>query len=111
MVGNAFGACERARPEILDPLGRAVDLKQRGGERRSKADRVRSFAVAGGAGSAAGNGQRTPTLPPALLRSIGVLCFAVVVAAVLVGLTIIVATGLGQEVSFDHVFPTFTPKD
>jgi hypothetical protein len=72
---------------------------------------VRSFAVAGGAGSAAGNGQRTPTLPPALLRSIGVLCFAVVVAAVLVGLTIIVATGLGQEVSFDHVFPTFTPKD
>lgn len=72
---------------------------------------VRSFAVAGGAGSAPGNGERTPTLPPALLRSIGVLCFAVVVAAVLVGLTIIVATGLGQEVSFDHVFPTFTPKD
>ncbi|MBF4570058.1 hypothetical protein ITJ57_14900 [Plantibacter sp. VKM Ac-2880] len=76
---------------------------------------VRSFAVAGGAGSADRNGSGTPALPPALppalLRAIGVLCFAVVVAAVLVGLTIIVATGFGQEVSFDHVIPTFTPKD
>ena len=72
---------------------------------------VRSFAVAGGAGSDDRSGSGTPPLPPALLRSIGVLCFAVVVTAVLVGLTIIVATGFGQEVSFDHVFPTFTPKD
>ncbi|WP_285037359.1 hypothetical protein [Plantibacter sp. ME-Dv--P-095] len=71
---------------------------------------VRSFAVAGGAGSDDRSGSGTPALPPALLRAIGVLCFAVVVAAVLVGLTIIVATGFGQEVSFDHVFPTFTPK-
>jgi len=72
---------------------------------------VRSFAVAGGAGSDDRSGSGTPAIPSGLLRAIGVLCFAVVVAAVLVGLTIIVATGLGQEVSFDHVFPTFTPKD
>ncbi|OII39239.1 hypothetical protein [Plantibacter sp. MMLR14_011] len=72
---------------------------------------VRSFAVAGGAAAEDRSGRSTPALPSGLLRAIGVLCFAVVVAAVLVGLTIIVATGLGQEVSFEHVIPTFTPKD
>jgi hypothetical protein len=33
------------------------------------------------------------------------------VAAVAIGLTVIIATGFGQEVSFEHVFPTFVPKD
>lgn len=62
---------------------------------------VRSFAVAGEAGS---------RLPVPLLRAIGTVCFALVVAAVAIGLTIIIATGLGQSVSFEHVFPTFVPK-
>jgi hypothetical protein len=73
---------------------------------------VRSFALAGGAspdGSAADTA--SPSVPAPLLRLIGGVCFAVVVLAVLVGLTIIVATGFGQEVSFEHVFPTFAPKD
>ncbi|MBF4461171.1 MULTISPECIES: hypothetical protein [unclassified Rathayibacter] len=66
---------------------------------------VRSFAVAGGArpGSPA-------SVPAPLLRIVGVLCFALVVAAVVLGLSIIIATGLGQAVSFEHVIPTFVPK-
>ena len=60
---------------------------------------VRSFALAGGAS------------PVPLLRAIGLVCFAVVVLAVVAGLTLIIATGLGQEVSFENIVPTFVPKD
>jgi hypothetical protein len=49
-------------------------------------------------------------VPPPVLQAVGALCFAVVVLAVVVGLTLIIATGLGQTVSFEHVYPTFAPK-
>jgi hypothetical protein len=72
---------------------------------------VRSFAVAGGAGSLEQGGPgSTSSVPAPVLRVIGAVCFAVVVLAVIVGLTIIVATGFGQVVSFEHIIPTFTPK-
>ncbi|KZX20040.1 hypothetical protein [Rathayibacter tanaceti] len=64
---------------------------------------VRSFAVAGAPDGAGG-------LPAPILRGVGVLCFALVLAAVAIGLSIIIATGLGQSVSFEHLLPTFTPK-
>lgn len=73
---------------------------------------VRSFALAGGASSTEQGGPgTTPALPAPALRVIGAVCFAVVVLALIVGLTLIVATGFGQEVSFANVFPTFVPKD
>ena len=65
---------------------------------------VRSFAAAG---------DSAPTersIPAPLMRTLGVACFVLVIAAVAIGLSIIIATGLGQTVSFEHVFPTFTPK-
>ena len=37
-------------------------------------------------------------------------CFALVVAAIALGITVIVASGFGKEVSFEHVFPTLVPK-
>lgn len=71
---------------------------------------VRSFTLAGTSGQASAptDGSR---VSPALLRIVGIVCFAVVVLAVVLGLTIIIATGFGQEVSFENVFPTFVPKD
>lgn len=72
---------------------------------------VRSFALAGGASPDGSDGDVRPPSAAPLLRVLGVLCFAVVVAAVVLGLTIIIATGLGQEVSFEHIVPTFVPKD
>ena len=39
-------------------------------------------------------------------RVIAVLCFAIVVVVVALGLTYIVASGLGKQLSFDHVDPT-----
>lgn len=68
---------------------------------------VRSFALADGS---TGTAPAPGGLPAPLLRALGVLCFVIVVAAVAVGLSIIIATGLGQAVSFEHVFPTFVPK-
>ncbi|PPF18405.1 hypothetical protein C5B92_06010 [Rathayibacter sp. AY1A4] len=73
---------------------------------------VRSFAVA--AGAPASGGSDAPAvrsgLPAPVLRGIGVLCFAFVVGSVVIGLSVIIATGLGQSVSFEHVIPTFVPK-
>ena len=77
---------------------------------------VRSFALARAAGGASapdiadGGGATRSVLQP-LLRIGGSLCFVLVVVAVAVGLTVIIATGFGQEVSFEQVFPTFVPKD
>ncbi|PPI67364.1 hypothetical protein C5E12_13465 [Rathayibacter rathayi] len=82
---------------------------------------VRSFAVASGAGAvgadalgagapAAGAPAQRSGLPAPLLRGIGALCFALVVGSVVIGLSVIIATGLGQSVSFEHMIPTFAPK-
>jgi hypothetical protein len=48
--------------------------------------------------------------PHPIGRAIGVLCFAVVLAAVALALVYIVATGMGKVLSFDHVYPTITSK-
>jgi hypothetical protein len=71
---------------------------------------VRSFTLAGGAG-ADGESPTPSRIPVSLLRTIGTLCFVLVVAAVAIGLSVIIATGFGQEISFDGLVPTFVPKD
>ena len=43
-------------------------------------------------------------------RLVAVLCFAVVVLAVALGITYIVATGFGKTLSFEHLYPTLVPK-
>ncbi len=43
-------------------------------------------------------------------RTLAGLCFAVVLAGIGVGLAYIWASGHGDQLSFDHVFPTFVPK-
>jgi len=74
---------------------------------------VRSFTLAGAAGvTDPEDTATTPSRVPApLLRVIGTLCYALVVAAVAIGLTVIIATGFGQEISFEQFPPTFVPKD
>ena len=52
----------------------------------------------------------TSSVPSGVNRAFGILCFALVVVAVALGLTIIIATGLGKQVSFEHVYPTIVPK-
>ncbi|GAB3460974.1 hypothetical protein AB1207_06220 [Kineococcus endophyticus] len=43
-------------------------------------------------------------------KVLAVVCFAVVVAAVALGITFIVASGFGKALSFEHVYPTIVDK-
>jgi hypothetical protein len=43
-------------------------------------------------------------------RALGVACFALVAIAVVLGILVVVASGFGKMVSFEHVFPTLVPK-
>jgi hypothetical protein len=42
--------------------------------------------------------------------AIGAACFLIAALAVALGITVIVASGFGKMVSFDHVFPTLVDK-
>jgi hypothetical protein len=72
---------------------------------------VRSNVLANHAheGSASSIGV-TSSVPQTVNRVAGVVCFVVVVAAVAIGIALIIASGLGKEVSFQHIYPTFVPK-
>lgn len=52
----------------------------------------------------------TTASPHPVGRALGILCFAIVAAAVLLGITIIVASGFGKSVSFEHIFPVLVDK-
>ena len=65
-------------------------------------------AMAHGAGGDAETGTATAQHPAG--RVIGIICFAVVLLCVVLGITYIVATGFGKVLSFEHVFPTLTDK-
>lgn len=50
--------------------------------------------------------------PPALgMKILAWLCFAIVLLGVIAGIEIIVAAGMGKQVSFQHIFPTIVEKD
>ena len=48
--------------------------------------------------------------PHPLGRVLAVVCFAVVLACVLLGLVFIVSSGFGKELNFSHVYPTIVDK-
>jgi hypothetical protein len=63
-----------------------------------------------GATTYAGPGGDIHSTPRISSRLFSGLLIAVVVAGIIVGMMIIVATGFGKEVSFDHVYPTIVDK-
>ncbi len=66
---------------------------------------VKAMAYGSGATS---DGKPAPRRP--IGHVLGILCFATVVLAIVAGISVILASGLGMTVSFDHVIPTFAPK-
>lgn len=66
---------------------------------------VRSTILAG-----PGTDASAPQQPRPLLRVLGILCYVLVLCAVAVGLTVIIATGFGKEVSFEHIIPMLVDK-
>lgn len=53
---------------------------------------------------------RAPAVARTMGRVAAVLCFGVAVAAVLLGLAYLVASGSGKSLSFEHIFPTIVSK-
>lgn len=43
-------------------------------------------------------------------KLVATICFAIVLIGVAVGISIVVASGFGKMVSFEHIYPTFVPK-
>lgn len=43
-------------------------------------------------------------------KIIGYLCFALVIACIMMGIAIVVSSGFGYKADFSHVFPTFVKK-
>jgi len=66
---------------------------------------IRSLAV--GAGDEAPGARPAPH---AAGRALAVLCFAIVLAVVALGIALIVAGGFGKHLSFEHVYPTVVDK-
>ncbi|MHA3704483.1 hypothetical protein ACXR2U_20115 [Jatrophihabitans sp. YIM 134969] len=48
--------------------------------------------------------------PHALGRVLAIVCFAVVVLAVVLGLVFIIATGFGKALDFSNIYPTLVDK-
>ncbi len=48
--------------------------------------------------------------PHPLGKALAYVCFGLVLLAVLMGITLIVASGFGMQVDFSHGFPTFVKK-
>ena len=69
---------------------------------------VRALAYGQGDAGPVGDGSRTATHPVG--RLVAFACFAVVVAAVALGILFIVTSGFGKVVSFEHVYPVIADK-
>jgi len=67
-------------------------------------------AMAYGAGGSAETAAGGTAAPHPVGRVLGVVCFVVVLLAVALGLTFIIATGFGKALSFEHVYPTLVDE-
>jgi hypothetical protein len=66
---------------------------------------VRARAFAAGRGT---DGEHTERHPVG--NALFALCILVVLAGVALGITIVVASGFGKAVSFEHIYPTIVSK-
>ena len=66
---------------------------------------VRALAFADGTHT-----ETAPQVARTLGRLAAFLCFGVALAAVVLGIAYLVASGMGKTLSFEHVFPTLVPK-
>lgn len=71
---------------------------------------VFAFGIRALAYGSAGQTTQVPHEVHPIGRVLAGVCFAVVLVAVAVGITVIVAAGFGKVVSFEHIYPTLVPK-
>lgn len=66
---------------------------------------IRAMAYASPEGGLSADGRTYP-----FTKVLGWLCFTLVVLGVALGITFIVASGFGKEMSFEHIYPTLVDK-
>ncbi len=66
---------------------------------------VRTLATGAGAGASEATEPVISSRGKSLATALGICCFVLVVMAVALGITIIVADGFGKTVSFEHIIP------
>ena len=93
LFGNAIG-------QVL-----AISVVVGGGLPALFAVGIRAMAAGAGGGAEVDHASARPAM-----KLVGYACFALVLAVIALGLTIIVASGFGYHVSFAHVFPTLVEK-
>ena len=71
---------------------------------------IRAMAWGAGGDAETHAAGQAAAAPHPVGRVIGVVCFAVVLACVALGITYVVASGFGKVLSFDNVFPTLVDK-
>lgn len=65
------------------------------------------FTAAGVGGEAM---TATDSRPKGAYSALGAVCFVIAALAVVLGVTVVVASGFGKMVSFQHVYPTILDK-
>jgi hypothetical protein len=71
---------------------------------------IRSMAFGQGGEAEVHASGTAPASPNAIGGALAFACFAIVLVAVALGITFIVATGFGKVMSFDHIYPTIHAK-
>ena len=66
---------------------------------------IRSMAYGVG-----GDAEISHARPHPIGRIGGYICFAIVLAAIALGITFVVASGFGKELSFEHIYPVIQDK-
>lgn len=69
-----------------------------------------AFGIRALAWGVGGDAEASHARPNIAGKVLAVVCFALVLIGVAIGITIIVAAGFGKVVSFDHIYPTLVDK-
>ena len=69
-----------------------------------------AFGVRALAQGAGGSAEVSGEAGKPMMKIVAWITFAVVLAVIAIGLAIIISSGFGYKVSFEHIFPTFIKK-
>lgn len=69
-----------------------------------------AFGIRSLAWGTGGDAEVSHEQPHPVGRILAYLCFALVLAAIVIGITFIVASGFGKTLSFEHLYPTVVDK-
>ena len=73
-------------------------------------DNVANSRATGGGSDTGGDAETSHAAARPAFTALAIACFVVVLAVIAAGLSIVVSSGFGYTVSFQHIIPVFTKK-